>query len=273
MKNVPKILKAMFVLFFILQMVFYTNLYAHKSIDATKLDYYLDDIEKSHQAMFSISISEKGSSIYNRSVGFIEPSLTIRSGFDTKYRIGEASKIFTSVMFMQMVDEKMIQLGTPLLRFFPEIPNAKNISMEDLLTEKLNISDFLSGGKYFMPERGEYVFDQMVIENQLKSHLDRNSFNEFKFNSANFLILGLIIEKLEGKTYGEILQERIVQPLQLCNTYDINARMNHSMEATSFVNSNDSLLKFGEWDLKSIKGSASILSSPNDSLCICITIN
>lgn len=246
MKSIPKILKAMFAVFFVLQIIFYTNLYANR-VDATKLDQYLDKMELNRDNTFSLAIIEKGNSAYRRSIGFVDPAYTYRSNVDTRYKVGELSKTFTAVIIMQMIEEKRIQQGTPIFRFFPEIPNAKHISIKDLLSHRVNIMDYLPSGKLYHAVKSEYVFDEL-----LKTCTTNT--NEFKYSDPNYLVLGLIVEKMEGTSYNEVIKNRIADRIHLNNTFS-------AVDNSSLVPKNEML---GKWDLNSLKGSGSIVSTPSD---------
>lgn len=248
MRNVPKILKAMFAVFFVLQIIFYTHLYAGR-VDVTKLDRYLDKMEMNNENIFSLSVTEKGDPVYLRSIGFIDPSFINHSTIDTRYRIGEVSKTFTSVIVMQMVEEKMIQLGTPISRFFPEIPNGKHISLKDLLSHRIHIVNYLPGGKYYSIIKSDYVFDELLKDDQLSPR------NEFEFSDPNYIMLGMIIEEISGKSYQEVIKERITDKVGLKNTFSISDNGNRPNSSNELV---------GKWDLSSLAGSGSIVSTPAD---------
>lgn len=255
-KNFTGILKTMFAAFIILQIIFYAKVYA-SNVDGTKLDTYIDNLHKTNRSMLSVSVSEKGHAVYCKTVGYIDPAFTIQSDVNTKYRIGELSKTFTVVMIMQMVEEKRIQLGTPISRFFPELPNGKNISIRDLLTERVSIIHYLPGGKYYKLIKSEYVFDELLNES-----MNISEENEFAFNNPNYLVLSLIIEMVSGKSYSQLLKERISDPIGLDNTFSGNNFK--GMDACSFNLINGEWGVKGKWDLQSVEGAASIISTPKD---------
>jgi D-alanyl-D-alanine carboxypeptidase len=264
MPNVIRILKIMFAVFILLQIVFYTNLYAHQSVDITKLDRYIDNLGKNNQNMFTISISEKEKNVYSRSIGYADTSLTKLSNAGTLYRIGGLSKTFTAVIVMQMVEEKMIQLGTPISRFFPEIPNGNHISVGDLLFESLDIRDYMLGGKFYRLIKSDYVFEQVMLEEKLlKAHPGAEA-NTYSFNNANYQVIGMIIERLTGKSFGEVLKERVLDRIGLNNTYMGEVKSANNQEACSYTLLNGEITPNGKWDLLSVAPSAGIVSTPKD---------
>ncbi len=247
MKNFTVILKTMFAAFFLLQIIFYSQLYATGGIDVIRLDANVNKLEKMNHILLTGAVIEKRNDL---TPPYIE---------ETPYRIGEWSKTFTAVILMQMVDEKMIQLGTPLSRFFPDLPNGKYISMADLLSESLNITHYLSGGKYYHSIGSEFVFDELA-----EAEKEADTSHEFSFNNANYRVLAIVIEKISGKSYAEVLKERIIQKIELKNTHDGSEQNLAGQEVHTFASFYNQMEALGKWDLQSIAGSGSIISTPGD---------
>jgi D-alanyl-D-alanine carboxypeptidase len=249
----------MFVVFFVLQLLFYARLHANNA-DPSKLDTYIDNMQLKRENMFSIAISQNGNPFYTRSIGYTDTSLTRFADTQTQYRIGELSRLFTAVIFMQMADEKMIQMGTPISRFFPEIPNGKNISIELLLSQRINILDYLPGGKNYLPVKSEYSFQQQLEEKATQLPVESTP----AFANANYVMLGLIIEKITHQTYAEVLDQRIAKPAGLKNTLMVNPTYPALHEACAFHLNNNYWDVCGKWDLSSIHAAGGVISSPLD---------
>jgi len=81
-----------------------------QSFDKAKLDQYLDTIEAHEKAMFSLAVIENGESIYQKSIGFADVEHQQKANKDTQYRIGSITKVFTSTMIFQLIDEGKLSL-------------------------------------------------------------------------------------------------------------------------------------------------------------------
>jgi len=218
MKNFAIIIKAMFAVFFLLQIIFYTNLYAGNSI-------------------------QEFTSNKNSQIKF-EPIKT------EKHRIGNWSKVFTSTIILQMIDEKKIQLGTPISRFYPEIPNGDHITIEDIMTGKLYINDFLAGGKFYHRMYSDFVFEELTSAS--------SNTNTTDFTDPNFLFLGAIVEKVSGNTYTNEVKTRIIDKVSLKNTF------NYSGSPDEVKTKNPLNEWLDVWDLQSVQGAGSIVSTVYD---------
>lgn len=108
------------------------------------LDSLFDRINDKDLAMGSISIFSNGKETYSRSIGYLDLENKTPVNSTTAYRIGSVTKTFTAVVMMQLVEEGKLKLGSFLDEFFPQVPNADNITVEHLLRHRsglFNITD------------------------------------------------------------------------------------------------------------------------------------
>lgn len=92
-----------------------------QSFDKAKLDQYLETLEGHQKAMFSLTVIEKGEPIYQKSIGFADIENQQKANKDTQYRIGSITKVFTSTMIFQLIDEGKLSLDTKLAKYYPKV--------------------------------------------------------------------------------------------------------------------------------------------------------
>lgn len=190
-----------------------------QQLPTAKLDELLDTLAAQNKAMGSLAISKKGKVIYSKAFGYsyIGNNEKILANTHTKYRIASISKIFTSTMIFQLIEEGKISLSTTLNSYFPEIPHANIITIGDMLAHKSGIHDFTKSGEFIVPTDTMAILDGMV-DKISKYKPDFLPGEKFDYSNSNYLLLGYIIEKLDGGTYAESLQKRINSSLSLQET-------------------------------------------------------
>ncbi len=249
-------------LFFIAALVWVSLGYT-QTLNVSKLDSIITTLEKNNRAQFSVSLAEKGQVIYQRSVGYVDTNLTIPVNENTKYRIGSITKMFTSVMILQLVDEKKLTLQTPLSKFFPKIKNAKLVTIEQLLAHQSGIHNFTNDSTYLdyytSPKSQKEMLDMIAA-----SPSDFDPGTKQAYSNANFVLLGYIIEKITKKAYSENLQIRIVQKAGLKNTYYGSKADPGKNECRSFYWRNDRWKADKETDMSIPHGAGAIVSTTND---------
>ena len=109
-----------------------------------RIDDYFDALAAHSLANGSLAISEKGVLKYQRAVGSTVLSGGRNEAADTgtRYRIGSVTQLFTAVLTMQLAERGSITLDSKLAEFFPELPNALELSYRDLLMHRSGLFDY-----------------------------------------------------------------------------------------------------------------------------------
>ncbi|MGE5480253.1 MAG: serine hydrolase [Chloroflexota bacterium] len=235
------------------------------AFDRAKMDSLFDALSANNKMMGTATLSKDGKVIYQRAIGFVGPDGKKAATPDTKYRIGSISKMFTAVMIFQLVEEKKLSLTTPLSVFFPKIPNADKITIEDMLHHSSGIRSFTDDIAYrgYM-EKPKTEEEMLAIMYALPAAFEPGTKNEY--SNSNFVLLGYIIEKLTGNTYAEALKARITNKIGLKNTYYGGKIRNDKNEASSFAwNSETNKWEVQpETDMSIPHGAGAIVSTSGD---------
>lgn len=236
-------------------------LYA-QSFNQAKMDSLFKLIDVNEKSMGSISIFHDDKEVYQYSMGFADVDKKLKANSMTKYRVGSVSKVFTSAIILQMVEEGKLNLGTTLDRFFPEIPNSKSITIEQLLRHRTGLFNFTNA-----PEYQEWMEQpkskEALLELFVKNGTTFKPGEQFEYSNTNYVLLSFIAETIDGKSFAEVLKSRIVIPHGLMNTYyggKIDPARN---EAKSYTRAN-TWVASTETDMSIPTGAGAIVSTPSD---------
>ncbi|MEM9982333.1 MAG: serine hydrolase domain-containing protein, partial [Bacteroidota bacterium] len=246
-------------LFFLLFLIC-TGLQAQISFDKTKLSQLFDSLAFHDRVMGTLSIMEKGEIVYDKAIGksLLEPP--IASLPNTTYRIGSLTNMFTAVMIFQLIDAKKLSLDTPLYTYYPQLPNAKEITITHLLTHQSGMYNLLMDSTYQTWYQQSRPKAQMVdLLSEREPIMDPGY--EHGFNPTNYLILGYIIEDISGKPYEKVLKKQVIKKAKLKNT---SAAIEYTSATRSYY------YEQYAWYLNSIThpsvahGAGAIVSTPQD---------
>ncbi len=237
----------------------------HAGLNTAKLDSLLDIYEKKNKLMLSLSIHEKGSLVYSRAIGYADVDAQVKSNTGTKYRVGSITKMFTSVMIQQLIEEKKLKLTTPLSKFFPKVKNAKKITIQQMLQHRSGLHNYTDDYAFLLINTTAATEDQMLdLIYQLPSDFEPGE--KHSYSNTNYVLLGYIIEKLTRKSYNDALKERIVDKIGLPNTYYGGITNVSNNEARSYLYTNRNWTLHPEWDMSTIHGAGAIVSTTEDLL-------
>jgi CubicO group peptidase (beta-lactamase class C family) len=212
-----------------------TGLRAQAPLDTAKLNQLFDVLETTNKSMCAVAIARNGHILYERRIGFRDSTAkgVLLPDEHTKYRIGSITKMFTAVMIVQLVEEGRLSYDTKLSDFFPEIPNAGKITIEQMLTHHSGLP------RYENIDDQDKIRTKKTAEDMIRT-VSKNDGNpedveKGHYSNLNYILLGLILEKVTHSTFDEQLKLRITDRCGLHNTYNlqhyIDAKKN---EAHSF---------------------------------------
>lgn len=239
----------------------FLNSYSQK-LNLIKLDSLFKALEQKNLFMGGIAVSKDGNLIYSKSIGKADIETNTNLSFKTKYRIASITKTFTSTLVLKAIENKKIALNQTIDKFFPTIQNSEKITVGNLLNHRSGIQDFLVADDFangYSEAKSEE--EMLTIIGKLKSDFSPNS--KAAYSNSNYYLLSIILEKIYKKSYKEVLDEQIVKPLELRNTYfggKINVQNN---ECYSYYFT-DKWEKEIEGDTSVPLGAGGIVSNPND---------
>lgn len=238
-----------------------------QTLDKAKLDRFFDRLDEKKKAMGSLVIVKDGKVLYARAIGYGQITGTEKTPLtaESRFRIGSITKMFTAAMIFQLVEEKKLALTDTLDRFFPRVPNARRITIGQILAHRSGIPNVrrdqtAQGNVNMTPITRDEMLALIV-----KAPPDFEPDSKQSYSNTGYFLLGLIVERLTGKPYEEALKERITSKIGLEDTYTATGSID--------VNNNEALTYFnlgGEWKQHSethpsiFFGAGAIVSTPND---------
>lgn len=239
------------------------SIYAQSS-NIEKLDSLFNRLAENGKAMGSIVISKEGKTIFSKSIGFssIDSSGNSAATSQTRYRIGSITKVFTATLVFQLIEENKLFLHSPLSDYFPEFPNATGITVELLLNHRSGLYNFTNDPSYMEWMTEEKTPSEM---RQLMSGYppDFAPDEQYAYSNSNYVLLGYILEKVSGKSYSDLLRERITGKIGLNDTY-YGGKTNHEDHESFSYYFDNGWKQLPETDMSIPHGAGAIVSTPAD---------
>ncbi|MGW6569199.1 serine hydrolase domain-containing protein [Streptomyces sp. NPDC054975] len=140
-----------------------------------------------------------------------------------RFRIGSVSKTFSSVVLLQLVDEGKVELDAPVNRYLPGLLPDDKITVRHLLTHRSGLADYTDAMfnqtvPGFEAVRNRVFSYQELVNLSLAEPRTTQPGVAYKYSNANFVVVGMLIEKITGQPVAQEYQRRIFTPLGLRNT-------------------------------------------------------
>jgi CubicO group peptidase (beta-lactamase class C family) len=184
-----------------------------------KFEEYLKGAQRVHDFTGTALVAKDGKVLFTKGYGMADIATSRPNTPETKYLIGSITKQFTATAIMQLSEKKLLDLDHPIINYLPDYPKpaAQKVTIYHLLTHTsgiANLTDLPELEKmYTKPAKHE---DVVSLFKDIPLQIEPGS--EWRYSNSNYYLLGLIIERVSGETYGEYLQKHICDPLGMSNS-------------------------------------------------------
>ncbi|MGC4108162.1 MAG: serine hydrolase domain-containing protein [Thermomicrobiales bacterium] len=143
---------------------------------------------------------------------------------DMRMRVGSVTKTFTATLVLQLVDEGRIGLDDTLAVLLPEasnLPHADAITLRQVLNMRSGVFNYTEHPGLFGSVRGqeERFWSSAEMVDIARKHDPYFAPNEdFHYSNTNYILLEMLVERVTGSPYGDVLRARILEPLGLTAT-------------------------------------------------------
>ncbi|WP_370415580.1 serine hydrolase domain-containing protein [Streptomyces fradiae] len=161
--------------------------------------------------------------VRSRAVGVMDRVAGEGMDVRSRFRIGSVSKTFSTVVLLQLVDEGRLELDQPVNRYLPGLLPDDRITVRHLLTHRSGLADYTDPMfehtvPGFEAVRNRVFTYQELVDLSLALPRTTEPGVSYKYSNANFVVVGMLIEKLTGRPVADAYQRRIFKPLKLRGT-------------------------------------------------------
>jgi D-alanyl-D-alanine carboxypeptidase len=209
----------------------------------------------------SIAITRGGRTLVERAWGVANVSTGQKADLATTYNIGSMAKQFTAALVLKLVDRAKVSLTDSIGRYVKGLrPEWNSITIEQLLNHTSGLArDFVQARR---PD--ENVPGDSLIAMAARDTLVAKPGTVYAYSNTGYMLLGVLIEKVNGKPYGVVLRDEIARPLGL-TSLGWCENMARDRAATGYIRSSDGKAGLrGEQHASQSIGFASICSNAGD---------
>lgn len=150
--------------------------------------------------------------------GFANTEVKAPATPETVYQLASVTKQFTATAVLMLLDEGKLGLEDPLSKHLPELPTAWNpITVRQLLTHTSGIKSYTSVEGFEKQVRHDFTHKELLAL-VADAPLEFTPGSKWDYSNTGYYLLGLLIEKVSGKSYAAFLAERIFRPLGMRST-------------------------------------------------------
>ncbi|MFF4755980.1 serine hydrolase domain-containing protein [Streptomyces sp. NPDC002514] len=167
-------------------------------------------------------IDDRGS-VYTAARGFADQGTRRAIGTADRFRVGSVTKVFSAVVLLQLADERKLSLDAPVNRYLPGLLPDDRITVRHVLSHRSGLYDYtndmfaktVSG---FETVRNKVYSYRQLVDLSLKKPRTNTPGAAYAYSNTNFVVAGMLIEKITGHSVRSEYENRIFKPLKLHDT-------------------------------------------------------
>jgi D-alanyl-D-alanine carboxypeptidase len=195
---------------------------------STRVQQHLDSLHAGgHFAGAVVGVALPDGRSFAVATGFADTATRERMTVDHRLLSGSVGKTYVAAVTMLLIQQGAIELDTPVSRYlgrepwFPRLPNARDITVRQLMTHTSGLPryEFTEAFTRDLTNAPSHVWrPEQLLSYILGAKPAFEAGDGWEYSDTNYIVLGMIIERVTGRRYYDVLLERIVAPLQLTNT-------------------------------------------------------
>lgn len=169
----------------------------------------------------SVTLVKEDKTVYKKGFGYSDIESQEAVDSKTLFEIGSNSKAFTALGILNLQKSGQIKLEDEVTKYIPWLKvshkgKEASITIEQLLYHTSGIP-FKAIDK--IPVSDEDNALEETVKTLIGIELDSEPGESFQYTTINYDVLGLVIEKVTGESYEKYIEENILEPMALNNTY------------------------------------------------------
>lgn len=217
---------------------------------ATRLAWLVDQAASTSQFSGTVLVARNGIVVFRQAEGRASsdgPLLTA----DSRFPIASLSKTFTAVAILQLIHAQQLSKDDTLARIWPSLSGsgAGAVTVHQLLTHTSGIEEVISRD----PSR-------RITPDDLRAAVIDPT--EFEYSNTGYVCLALVLEKVSGRPYADLIKERVLIPAGMIDS----GLLTESGGADDLVRGDGTIRAPIDWDfeVEAIEGAGSLYSTPLD---------
>jgi D-alanyl-D-alanine carboxypeptidase len=182
----------------------------------------------------SVAVVQGGKIVYTQGYGkaHIDPDKAATP--EMRYSVGSISKQFTAAAILLLQEQGKLALDDAVGKYVPGLTRGDEVTIRQILSHTSGYQDYWPED-YLMTPMMKPATAQQILDTWAKKPLDFEPGTKWQYSNTNFVIAGLIVEKVSGQKLFEFLGEHVFHPLGMKSVWDSDEAKLTQTDATPYI--------------------------------------
>jgi CubicO group peptidase (beta-lactamase class C family) len=218
---------------------------------------------KEDAAGSAILAAQDGRILFEKGYGLADIERHLPVTPQTKFRIGSITKQFTAAAILKLQEQGKLSVNDKLSKYALDFPRGNEVTLRHLLTHTSGIHSYTDKPD-FMKTVTNPVTTEELINSFKNDAYDFDPGTQWRYDNSGYFLLGYIVEKVSGRSYGEFLNQAFFEPLGMTNTGVHRAGAPLENEALGYQFQGPGFTRALNWDMSRAGGAGSLYSTVED---------
>jgi CubicO group peptidase (beta-lactamase class C family) len=187
---------------------------------AAQIDAFLAASYPADEPGAAVIAVRDGKVVYRGAHGMADLELGVPLEPDMVFRLGSVTKQFTAAAILLLEEQGKLSIDDPITKFLPDYPtHGHTITIAHLLAHTSGIRSYTGIPGWMQSKIKQDMTLDELIDGFDSEPMDFAPGERFLYNNSGYVLLGAIIEKASGKSYQELVDQEIFQPLEMTASY------------------------------------------------------
>ena len=182
----------------------------------------------------SVAVVKGGKLVYTHAYGLAHVDPNKQATPEMRYSIGSVSKQFTAAAILILQEQGKLSLDDAVGKYVPGLTRGDEVTIRQILSHTSGYQDYWPED-YLMTPMMKPETAQQILDTWAKKPLDFEPGTKWQYSNTNYVIAGLIVEKVSGQKLMEFLGEHIFHPLGMKSVWDSDEAKLTSTDATPYI--------------------------------------
>jgi CubicO group peptidase (beta-lactamase class C family) len=191
--------------------------------DTARMEQVIQSYVKNRTFMGTVLVARGSDVILDKGYGSANLEWDVPNAPTTKFRLGSITKQFTAASILLLEERGTLKVEDPITKYIPDAaPEWGRITIYNLLTHTSGIPNFTSLPEYSTLKTANTPVEKTIASFKAKP-LDFGPGEKMSYSNSGYLVLGYVIEKVTGASYGKFVLDNLFTPLGMKDSgYDSN---------------------------------------------------
>ena len=182
----------------------------------------------------SVAVVQGGKLVYTHAYGRAHIDPDRPASPDMRYSIGSISKQFTAAAILILQEQGKLKLDDPVGKYVSGLTRGDEVTIRQILSHTSGYQDYWPED-YLMKPMEQPTTAQAILDGWAKKPLDFEPGTQWQYSNTNYVIAGLIVEKVSGQKLMDFLGEHIFHPLNMRSVWNSDEAKLTQTDATPYI--------------------------------------